>query len=213
VTDIHIYIYIYIHTTLAAISGHTLRSNAERLIMHACLKCLAMCVPNFNYDHNKDFDSVPHRPLLQNLKNWVHNVHSVHPHILRWITHYLCKRSQYVCGNGSSSGVLPVIKKLGLLCRALSLSNNSSTKRLLYISLVRSQLVYCSPVWRPHHMKDIKLFENVQRRATKFIVNDFSMNYKSRLLQLKFPSPCCMSSMTFASLWSPWRIPILASIS
>ena len=34
-------------------------------------------------------------------------------------------------------------------------------------------------------MKDIKLVENVQRRATKFIVNDFSMDYKSRLLQLK----------------------------
>ena len=34
-------------------------------------------------------------------------------------------------------------------------------------------------------MKDIKLVENVQRRATKFIVNDFSMDYKSRLFQLK----------------------------
>ena len=34
-------------------------------------------------------------------------------------------------------------------------------------------------------MKDIKLVENVQRRATKFIVNDFSMDYKSHLLQLK----------------------------
>jgi len=65
--------------------------------------------PNFNNYHNEDFKSVPHRPLLQNLKNWVYNIHSVHLHILRWITHYLCKRSQYVCGNGSSSGVLPVI--------------------------------------------------------------------------------------------------------
>jgi len=74
-------------------------------------------------------------------------------------------------------------KKLGLLCR-ISLSNNS-TKRLLYVSLIRSQLVYCSPIWRPHLKKDINLVENVQCRATKFIVNDFSMDYKSRLLQLK----------------------------
>ena len=66
-----------------------------------------------------------------------------------------------------------------------STTSYSSTKRLLYVSLVRSQLVYCSPIWRPHHMKDIKLVENVQCRATKFIVNDFSMDYKSRLLQLK----------------------------
>ena len=55
------------------------------------------------FDYSKAFDSVPHRPLLQKLKNC-----NVHPHILRWITHYLCKRSQYVCVNGSSSGVLPV---------------------------------------------------------------------------------------------------------
>jgi len=27
--------------------------------------------PDFNNDH-KDFDSVPHRPLLQKLKNWVY---------------------------------------------------------------------------------------------------------------------------------------------
>ena len=55
------------------------------------------------FDYSKAFDSVPHRPLLQKLKNC-----NVHPHIIRWITHYLCKRSQYVCVNGSSSGVLPV---------------------------------------------------------------------------------------------------------
>ena len=28
--------------------------------------------PNFNNGHNKDFDSVPHRPLLQKLKSWVY---------------------------------------------------------------------------------------------------------------------------------------------
>ena len=67
--------------------------------------------PNFNNDH-KDFNSVPHRPLLQKLKNWVYNAHSVHPHTLRLITHYLCQRSQCVCGNSSSSGVLPVINEV-----------------------------------------------------------------------------------------------------
>ena len=55
------------------------------------------------FDYSKAFDSVHHRPLLQKLKNC-----NVQPHILRWITHYLCKRSQYVCVNRSSSGVLPV---------------------------------------------------------------------------------------------------------
>ena len=51
---------------------------------------------------------------------------------------------------------------------------------------MRSQLsmTYCSPVWRPHLIKDIISLENVQRRATKFILNDFSSNYKLRLVSL-----------------------------
>ena len=57
-------------------------------------------------------------------------------------------------------------------------------KKTLYLSLVRSQLVYCSQVWRPHLVKDIKLLEDVQRRASKFILNDYTSDYKTRLLQL-----------------------------
>ena len=122
------------------------------------------------------------------------NITPYHPYIVS--THPIQTCSQYkdlgviLCADLSWSNHLSHItnqayKKLGLLRHTLSLSNNSSTKRLLYVFLVRSQLVYCSPIWRPHHMKDIKLVENVQHRATKFIVNDFSMDYKSRLLQLK----------------------------
>ena len=57
-------------------------------------------------------------------------------------------------------------------------------QKILYLSLVRSQLTYCSPVWRSHLIKDIISLENVQRRATKFILNDFSSNYKLRLVSL-----------------------------
>ena len=49
-------------------------------------------------------------------------------------------------------------------------------KKMLYLSLVRSQLMYCSPV--------VKL-EKVQRRATKYIVNDYSLDYYSRLRALE----------------------------
>ena len=65
-----------------------------------------------------------------------------------------------------------------ILRRSFCSSNNISTKKLLYISLVRSQLVYCSQVWRPI------LIENVQRRATKFILNNFNTDYKTRLVKL-----------------------------
>ena len=61
---------------------------------------------------------------------------------------------------------------------------SEDAKRSLYLSLVRSQLQYCSPLWHPHLLSDIKSLETVQRRATKFIVRDKSMDYKDRLIRL-----------------------------
>ena len=51
----------------------------------------------------------------------------------------------------------------------------------MYISLVRSHLSYCPQVWKPWHVKDISCLERIQRRSTKYILNDYSTNYKSRL--------------------------------
>ena len=75
-------------------------------------------------------------------------------------------------------------KMLGLLRRSFSSSGSSSAMKSLYLSLVRSRVIYCSQVWRPFLLKDINILENVQRRATKFILNDFISDYKSRLLTL-----------------------------
>ena len=41
-------------------------------------------------------------------------------------------------------------KTLNLLQRSISKEAPISTKKLLYLSLVRSRLLYCSPVWRPN---------------------------------------------------------------
>ena len=57
-------------------------------------------------------------------------------------------------------------------------------KKYLYTSLVRSQLSYCSIIWRPQLIKDIKFLENVQRCGTKYIFSDFSSDYRSRLISL-----------------------------
>ena len=73
---------------------------------------------------------------------------------------------------------------LGLL-RCSFLSAHSSLRRLLYTSLIRSQLTYCCQVWRPHLLKDIQVLERVQRHATKWILNDFTTDYKSRLISLR----------------------------
>ena len=71
---------------------------------------------------------------------------------------------------------------LGLLRRTFSPQNPARSKKQLYISLVRSQLLYCSILWKPHFIKYIQQFERVQRRATKYILNDFTSDYKSRLI-------------------------------
>ena len=57
-------------------------------------------------------------------------------------------------------------------------------KKHLYISLVPSRLPYCSQLWRPQLMKNILLLEKVQRRATEYILNYFSSDYKTRLTKL-----------------------------
>ena len=70
---------------------------------------LLLCLPLHKhictvfFDYSKAFDTIPRRLLLQKLQNY-----GVHQQILRWLTHYLCSSTQYVCVNGSSSDILPV---------------------------------------------------------------------------------------------------------
>ena len=115
-----------------------------------------------------------------------------------------CSRSLHVSLNGAQShlGCLRVVYlgpccsfsllmtchmfpllQLSLIRRTFSSSVSIRAKKLLYLSLVRSQLTYCCQIWRPHLIKDIT-FERIQRRATKFILNDFSADYKTRLISL-----------------------------
>ena len=44
-------------------------------------------------------------------------------------------------------------KALGLLHRTFSKQHLPKVKRKLYLSLVRSQLMYCSTIWRPYFIK------------------------------------------------------------
>jgi len=63
-------------------------------------------------------------------------------------------------------------------------SCKSSLKKRLYLSLVRSHLSYGSQLWRPLLAKDIRNLEKVQRRASKYILNDYVSDYKTRLINL-----------------------------
>jgi hypothetical protein len=62
-------------------------------------------------------------------------------------------------------------KTLGLIKRICKEVKNTNTRRILYCVLVRRKLEYASSMWSPYTIKHRLLIENVQRRATKFILN------------------------------------------
>jgi len=69
-------------------------------------------------------------------------------------------------------------KTLNLIQRLFSTGHSPQTKKILYLSLVRSQLKYCSQIWRPHLLKDIIILEKIQHCATRYILNDFIRSLK-----------------------------------
>ena len=58
----------------------------------------------------------------------------------------------------------------------------------LYKTLVRPYLEYSSVVWDPATIRDQKLLEGVQRRATKLIPTIKDLSYEQRLVNLGLPS-------------------------
>ena len=78
---------------------------------------------------------------------------------LQWSSHI-----NKMCAKASQS--------LGFIRRNLR-HCNASFKETAYISLVRSVLEYSSTVWDPHYKDDIKQIEMVQRRAARFVKNDY----------------------------------------
>ena len=90
---------------------------------------------------------------------------------LNWTTHYKII-------------ITKAYQTLGLIRRTFNTSN-TEVKKKLYIALVRSQLIIILFAdMQPQLIKDIVSLEQVQRRATKYKLNDYISSYKSRLQQL-----------------------------
>ena len=60
--------------------------------------------------------------------------------------------------------------------------------KFLLLSMVRSLLDYCVPVWVPYKKGDIEVLEKVQKKATKIIPEIRHLPYVERLKACKLPT-------------------------
>ncbi|KAJ8020894.1 hypothetical protein HOLleu_40607 [Holothuria leucospilota] len=70
---------------------------------------------------------------------------------------------------------------LGLLQRNLH-SCSKGVKETAYKTLVRSKLEYCGAIWDPYIKSDKTTLENVQRRAARFVLNNY--NYRDSVTNM-----------------------------
>ncbi len=77
-------------------------------------------------------------------------------------------------------GLCKANKMLGFIKRSSIDIRNVNSRHVLYKSMVRSQLAYCSQVWSPQSVLLINQVENGQRRATRYYM--LSLPYSSGIL-------------------------------
>ena len=65
-------------------------------------------------------------------------------------------------------------QKFGLLRRTCYFVKNVRRRRALYLVLIRSIFEHCPIVWRPGSTVAVDKLENVQKRAMKWVLNDYS---------------------------------------
>jgi hypothetical protein len=62
-------------------------------------------------------------------------------------------------------------RTLGLVKRVCRDIKDVHSRKVLYCSLIRPQLEYATELWSPEQVTYKRMLENVQRRATKFILD------------------------------------------
>lgn len=76
---------------------------------------------------------------------------------------------------------------MGLIRRAFS-ALDISMFRCLFKSMVRPHLEYAQSIWSPYKRKDIRMVENVLRRASKMLPGLKNLSYSERLRHLEIPT-------------------------
>ena len=100
-----------------------------------------------------------------------------------------------------NSQVLAAKRTLGFLRRLTFDTHDQRAGKLLNLSLVRSNLAYCSQVWAPQAANLIHDIERIQRRAAKFILSlphRSEVSYKQRLLKIGLLPLCYWHESSFS---------------
>ena len=72
---------------------------------------------------------------------------------------------------------------LGMIKRSIGVHAPVQVKQMLFSALIKPSILYASIIWSANK-QDLILIESVQRRATKYILNDYNSGYKTRLMKL-----------------------------
>ena len=117
-----------------------LKLNADKCVSIHFTHSLPSCPPSLTINNTQIEFVFSHRDVGVALTNH-----------LSWSIHY-----NHICSKAYAA--------LNLIRRTITTSS-INVKKQLYLSLVRSQLTYCSQLWRPRLLKDITQLERVQRRV------------------------------------------------
>jgi hypothetical protein len=81
-------------------------------------------------------------------------------------------------------------KVSGLIKRTLGYNATSEVKKQLYLSMVRSNVEYCSQIWSGTSRFNVVKIERIQRSATRYIMNYPNIDYGQRLQSLNILPLC-----------------------
>ena len=69
-------------------------------------------------------------------------------------------------------------QQFGLVKRTCNFVNDIRRRRVLYLTLIRSQFEHCSPIWRPCYETMLEKFENFQKKCIKWILSEEELSYR-----------------------------------
>ena len=76
-------------------------------------------------------------------------------------------------------------QKLGLLRRTCCFVNDTKRRRVLYLTLVRSQFEHCSQIWHPNNVTLNEKFESIQKKCLKWVLFEEELSYSCKDVYLR----------------------------